>query len=151
MLDESAQKTSKEDNGVGAKNAGKDEAGGGDSADATQQQMASMQISDSASCSSTGSTPRHKARRNPFGDPMDDPSPSHHGRPDSLPGSLITLDALWEITFDQFLASMLTEPSLVEFFEQRPDVIGMINGYRQRRTFQRQLSEISMTQLPSSQ
>ncbi|XP_072045709.1 TBC1 domain family member 9B-like [Amphiura filiformis] len=139
---ETANETTKEE-GNCAKNDGAN--GSGDSLEATQK-MTSMQISDSASCSSTGSTPRHRARRNPFGDPLDDESPSH-GRPDSL--SLTALDAYWEITFEQFLASTLTEPSLVDFFEQRPGVISLINGYRQRRTFQRQLSEFSMIQLPS--
>lgn len=152
--DKTAEESSNEmDDGICAKADGN---GSGDNPAVftMTEQMSGMNVAatDSASCSSTGSTPiKHRQRRNPFGDPLDstddDSSPFH--RPNSL--TAISPDACWEITFEQFLASTLTEPSLVEFFEQRPDLIGMINGYKQRRTFQRQLSEISMISLSTSQ
>ncbi|XP_067937968.1 TBC1 domain family member 9-like [Watersipora subatra] len=42
-------------------------------------------------------------------------------------------DPDWSIKFEQFLASMLTEPSLVAVFEQDTDIISTVEKYRQRR------------------
>ncbi|XP_032223477.2 TBC1 domain family member 9 [Nematostella vectensis] len=39
------------------------------------------------------------------------------------PGSTGLIDSLWSISFEQFLASMLTEPYLVHYFEEQVDVI----------------------------
>ncbi|XP_033638788.1 TBC1 domain family member 9-like isoform X1 [Asterias rubens] len=64
------------------------------------------------------------------------------------PGSLTGLDKnepAWEITFEQFLASMLTEPAIVDFFDERPNVIGLVDGFRQGRSLQRQTSELSFS------
>ncbi|XP_071477877.1 TBC1 domain family member 9-like [Diadema antillarum] len=69
-------------------------------------------------------------------------------RPASLPGDLPKLvDTEWAITFEQFLASMLNEEPLVKFFEKPTYVRSLIDGYRQRKLFQRQLSDISVTSL----
>ncbi|XP_071853495.1 TBC1 domain family member 9B-like isoform X3 [Apostichopus japonicus] len=50
----------------------------------------------------------------------------------------------WQITFEQFLASMLTECALVEFFEARPDILAMISNLQQGRFIQRQYSDVSL-------
>ncbi|XP_070566267.1 TBC1 domain family member 9-like isoform X3 [Ptychodera flava] len=65
------------------------------------------------------------------------------------PESINKLDMDWAITCEQFLASMLTETELVRFFEQQPDVSHLIEGLRQRRSFERQLSSSSTTSLTS--
>ncbi|KAJ8049699.1 TBC1 domain family member 9 [Holothuria leucospilota] len=50
----------------------------------------------------------------------------------------------WQITFEQFLASMLTETALVEFFEDKPDILATIVSLQQGRFIQRQFSDISL-------
>lgn len=44
--------------------------------------------------------------------------------------SLVDLD--WSITFEQFLASILTEPPLVRYFEEQIDINSAIEYYRNR-------------------
>ena len=44
--------------------------------------------------------------------------------------SLVDLD--WSITFEQFLATILTEPPLVKYFEEQIDINGAIEYYRNR-------------------
>lgn len=64
------------------------------------------------------------------------------GEPDSLDlnrSSGSSLDHDWSITFEQFLASMLTEQPLIGYFESQMDVISAIERFRNRR-LQRQTS-----------
>ncbi|XP_077979306.1 TBC1 domain family member 9-like isoform X2 [Glandiceps talaboti] len=63
------------------------------------------------------------------------------------PESINKLDMDWEITFEQFLASTLTEPCLVKFFEKQIDISALIEGFQQRRSFERQLSSSSTASL----
>lgn len=42
-------------------------------------------------------------------------------------------DPDWSVNFEQFLASMLTEPHLVAVFEKESNIIKIVNNYRQRR------------------
>ena len=49
-------------------------------------------------------------------------------------------DSDWSITFEQFLASVLTEQDLVEYFERQIDVRSAIEKYRNRRLIERQSS-----------
>ncbi|EDO49828.1 predicted protein [Nematostella vectensis] len=53
------------------------------------------------------------------------PTPSESGASSQAlgPGSTGLIDSLWSISFEQFLASMLTEPYLVHYFEEQVDVI----------------------------
>jgi hypothetical protein len=46
-------------------------------------------------------------------------------------------DLDWSITFEQFLASMLTETPLVKFFEKEEDLQGAVDRFRCRRLMQR--------------
>ncbi|XP_052243499.1 TBC1 domain family member 9-like isoform X1 [Dreissena polymorpha] len=50
------------------------------------------------------------------------------------------VDADWSISFEQFLASMLTEPALVQFFESTVDLQEAVNRTRHRRLLMRQAS-----------
>ena len=49
-------------------------------------------------------------------------------------------DSDWSITFEQFLASVLTEQDLVEYFERQVNVRAAIEKYRNRRLIERQNS-----------
>lgn len=49
-------------------------------------------------------------------------------------------DGDWSISFEQFIASMLTEPPLVEFFEKQMDVTESVAKLRNRRLMKRQVS-----------
>jgi len=49
-------------------------------------------------------------------------------------------DRDWCITYEQFLASMLTEPPLVSFFENKDDLSVAVDRYRNRRLIDRQNS-----------
>merc|ERR1712002_594718 len=70
-------------------------------------------------------------------------------RPVDLPDGLPKLvDNEWAITFEQFLASMLNESALVNYFERPTNVSGLIDSYRQRKLFQRQLSDVSVSSTP---
>jgi hypothetical protein len=72
---------------------------------------------------------------------LDQSSATH--RPQSLPvvssGVRSLLDTDWSITFEQFLASMLTETPLVNYFERHIDLLPAIERFRNRR-LQRQIS-----------
>jgi len=64
------------------------------------------------------------------------------GRPDTLDlnrSSGSSLDQYWSITFEQFLASMLTEQPLIDYFESQMDMMAAIERFRNRR-LQRQTS-----------
>ncbi|XP_033751283.1 TBC1 domain family member 9-like [Pecten maximus] len=50
-------------------------------------------------------------------------------------------DSDWSISFEQFIASMLTEPPLVEFFEKHTDVTESVAKVRNRRLMKRQISD----------
>ena len=47
------------------------------------------------------------------------------------------VDVEWSITFEQYLASMLTEPPLVKYFEERVDLAPSIEKFRNRRLYSR--------------
>jgi len=67
------------------------------------------------------------------------------GKPDTLDlsgSSASSVDRFWSITFEQFLASMLTEEPLIDYFEKQVDVIPAIERFRNRR-LQRQTSASS--------
>ena len=53
------------------------------------------------------------------------------------------IDLYWSVTFEQFLASMLTEPALVNFFEEKVDLAEPIEKFRNRRLYDRSNSESS--------
>ena len=70
-------------------------------------------------------------------------------RPVDLPEGLPKLvENEWAITFEQYLASMLNESALVKYFERQTSVSGLIEGFRQRKLFQRQLSDMSVSSTP---
>ncbi|XP_047210370.1 TBC1 domain family member 9B isoform X2 [Girardinichthys multiradiatus] len=50
------------------------------------------------------------------------------------------LDADWSITFEQVLASLLTEPALVEYFEKKMDIQAKIAACKAQRAVERRLS-----------
>lgn len=50
----------------------------------------------------------------------------------------------WIITFEQFVANMLTEPAIVTYFERQLDVIRVISNYQSQR-FKRQISSTPST------
>uniref|UniRef100_A0A3Q2PVK8 Uncharacterized protein n=2 Tax=Fundulus heteroclitus TaxID=8078 RepID=A0A3Q2PVK8_FUNHE len=54
-----------------------------------------------------------------------------------------TLDADWSITFEQVLASLLTEPALVEYFERKVDIQVKIAACKAQRAVERQISSAS--------
>ncbi|XP_038142595.1 TBC1 domain family member 9B [Cyprinodon tularosa] len=54
-----------------------------------------------------------------------------------------TLDADWSITFEQVLASLLTEPALVEYFERKTDIQVKIAACKAQRAVERQISSAS--------
>ncbi|XP_052799590.1 TBC1 domain family member 9-like isoform X2 [Mya arenaria] len=58
----------------------------------------------------------------------------------TISSSSTKLDHEWSISFEQFLASMLTEPALVKFFETRTDLSDAIDKTRHRRLLMRQAS-----------
>ncbi|XP_078100537.1 TBC1 domain family member 9B isoform X2 [Sander vitreus] len=57
------------------------------------------------------------------------------------PGS--GLDADWSISFEQVLASLLTEPPLVDYFEKKTDVCDKMAACKAKRAVQRQISSAS--------
>ncbi|XP_067900123.1 TBC1 domain family member 9B-like isoform X2 [Heterodontus francisci] len=62
-----------------------------------------------------------------------------------------TIDMDWSISFEQILASVLTEPALVRFFEKRVDVGPKIAKCKSQRAMERQVSSSSDQELsPSS-
>lgn len=56
-------------------------------------------------------------------------------------GSMLDVD--WSITFEQFLASLLTEPPLVDFFEKKKDIQAKMAACRGQRALERQISSTS--------
>jgi len=67
------------------------------------------------------------------------------GKPDTLDlnrTSGSSLDHDWSMTFEQFLASMLTEQPLISYFESQMDLIPAVERFRNRR-LQRQTSASS--------
>ncbi|XP_048086694.1 TBC1 domain family member 9B isoform X2 [Alosa alosa] len=52
-------------------------------------------------------------------------------------------DADWSITFEQVLASMLTEPALVDYFENKRDIQGKMAACKTQRAVERQISSSS--------
>lgn len=66
------------------------------------------------------------------------PSQSTHSVASSTASHLP--DADWSITFEQFLASVLTEPPLVDFYEKTNDILLVIDRYRNRRVLERNKS-----------
>jgi len=68
------------------------------------------------------------------------------GKPDTLDlneSSGSTVDHDWSITFEQFLASMLTEQPLIGYFESEVDVISAVDRFRNRRLQRRSSSASS--------
>ncbi|KAM7418268.1 hypothetical protein PAMA_017766 [Pampus argenteus] len=53
------------------------------------------------------------------------------------------LDADWSITFEQVLASMLTEPPLVDYFEKKRDIQAKMATCKAQRAMERQISSTS--------
>lgn len=60
-----------------------------------------------------------------------------------------SIDMDWSITFEQVLASMLTEPPLVDYFEKKQDIRSRIEACKQQRAIERQLSSSSDYELSS--
>lgn len=53
------------------------------------------------------------------------------------------LDVDWSITFEQVLASLLTEPPLVDYFERKRDIRSKISVCKAQRAVERQISSAS--------
>lgn len=53
------------------------------------------------------------------------------------------LDADWSITFEQVLASLLTEPPLVDYFERKRDIQSKVEACKAQRVMERQISSAS--------
>lgn len=53
------------------------------------------------------------------------------------------LDADWSISFEQVLASLLTEPPLVDYFERKRDIQGKVVACKAQRAVERQTSSAS--------
>ncbi|XP_071314448.1 TBC1 domain family member 9B isoform X2 [Trachinotus anak] len=54
-----------------------------------------------------------------------------------------TLDVDWSITFEQVLASLLTEPPLVDYFERKVDIQKKMAACKAQRAVERQISSTS--------
>ena len=66
----------------------------------------------------------------------------HRGERTISSSSSSKIDVEWSITFEQFLASMLTESAIVKFFEQQYDVTDAVARMRNRRLLMRQTSSL---------
>lgn len=53
------------------------------------------------------------------------------------------LDADWSVTFEQVLASLLTEPPLVDYFERKRDIQSKVEACKAQRAIERQRSSAS--------
>lgn len=53
------------------------------------------------------------------------------------------LDADWSVTFEQVLASLLTEPPLVDYFERKQDIRSKVEACKAQRAVERQRSSAS--------
>lgn len=71
--------------------------------------------------------------------PSSSPSLTHRGER-TVSSSSSKIDSDWSITFEQFLASMLTEPALVRYFETAIDLTEAVDRTRHRRLLMRQAS-----------
>ncbi|XP_029368618.1 TBC1 domain family member 9B isoform X4 [Echeneis naucrates] len=58
-----------------------------------------------------------------------------------------TLDVDWSITFEQVLASLLTEPPLVDYFERKVDIQSKMAACQAQRAVERQISSASDNEL----
>lgn len=58
-----------------------------------------------------------------------------------------TLDLDWSITFEQVLASLLTEPALVGYFERKTDIQAKMAACKAQRAVERQISSASEQEL----
>ncbi len=88
-----------------------------------------------ASCDTTALENTGKTESGSGEEANDKTSPSKGSRsPSHLP------DSDWSITFEQFLASVLTESALVSYFERQVDIQSAIQKYRNRRLIERQSS-----------
>ncbi|XP_060935318.1 TBC1 domain family member 9B isoform X1 [Limanda limanda] len=58
------------------------------------------------------------------------------------------LDVDWSITFEQVLASLLTEPPLVDYFERKVDIQSKIVSCKTQRAVERQISSASDQEVP---
>uniref|UniRef100_A0A8C4DQ09 TBC1 domain family member 9B n=1 Tax=Dicentrarchus labrax TaxID=13489 RepID=A0A8C4DQ09_DICLA len=63
-------------------------------------------------------------------------------------GSVLDVD--WSITFEQVLASMLTEPPLVDYFEKKRDIQSKMAACKAQRAVERQTSSASDHELTQS-
>lgn len=54
-----------------------------------------------------------------------------------------SLDADWSISFEQVLASLLTEPALVNYFEKKHDIRSKMTACKSHRAVERQISSSS--------
>ncbi|XP_034038116.1 TBC1 domain family member 9B isoform X2 [Thalassophryne amazonica] len=63
-------------------------------------------------------------------------------------GSVLDVD--WSITFEQVLASMLTEPALVDYFERKRDIHGKMADCKAQQVVERQTSSSSDHELSQS-
>lgn len=54
-----------------------------------------------------------------------------------------TIDGDWSITFEQVLASLLTEPALVDYFEKKGDIQTKMAACKAQRAVERQMSSSS--------
>ncbi|XP_072120207.1 TBC1 domain family member 9B-like isoform X1 [Mobula birostris] len=69
-------------------------------------------------------------------------------QPAGLPGPPQGVaEADWSISFEQILASVLTEPGLVQFFEKRVDIGPKISACKSQRAVERQVSSSSEQEL----
>ncbi|XP_048190201.1 TBC1 domain family member 9B isoform X3 [Perognathus longimembris pacificus] len=88
---------------------------------------------------SAGSLPGEDPDPDPAGEDADaDPARSPAARPRARPAG--TVDADWSISFEQILASVLTEAALVDFFEKRADIAPKI---REQKAVERPCSASS--------
>lgn len=88
-------------------------------------------------CQEAADTP---ASREQHKDPTGSGSPRREdlSEDEHRPGSV--LDADWSITFEQVLASLLTEPPLVDYFERKRDIQSKVEVCKAQRVIERQVS-----------
>uniref|UniRef100_UPI00398EBC47 TBC1 domain family member 9B isoform X2 n=1 Tax=Pristiophorus japonicus TaxID=55135 RepID=UPI00398EBC47 len=67
--------------------------------------------------------------------------------PEGVPRQAGNVDAAWSISFEQILASVLTEPALVGFFEKRGEVGPKVAKCKSQRAMERQVSSSSDQEL----
>ena len=120
--------------------------------DSTNQSPESLPCQDSANRSPEKSPDQDKATNESLAEQAieqegakshDEMSASELSSAQSMSTSPSLVDMYWSITFEQFLASMLTEPALVEFFEERRDLSETIDKFRNRRLYDRSNSTAS--------